>query len=52
MLSLRIAPSTQGKWATGLICCIAIAMKHSSPKAAKRFYHSEFHRDDIGLSPA
>jgi hypothetical protein len=43
-LRLRTTPSTKGKWATGLICCIVTAMRHPFCKFAERVYH-------IGQSP-
>ena len=51
-LSLRMTPSTNGKWATGLICCIATTMKHPLCKASQRGHHSPWRRDDIRWSPA
>src|SRR2546425_12277131 len=51
-LSLRTTPSTKGKWATGLICCIVIAMRHPFCKLCERLHHSGYPRDDIGLQPA
>src|SRR5262252_9967920 len=51
-LSLRLTPSTKGKCATGLICCIVIAMRHPFCKLDERLHHSGYPRDDIGLKPA
>jgi hypothetical protein len=51
-LSLRTTPSTNGKWATGLLCCLATALKHPFGTSFERLHHSGYHRDDIGLSPA
>src|SRR5215211_5838031 len=51
-LPLRTTPRTKGKWATGRICWIAIAI---SPPFCKLFlgcHHSGCHRDDRGLSLA
>src|SRR5215510_1688236 len=51
-VSLRITPSTKGTWATGLICCIVTARRHSFCKLCERLHHSECPRDNIGLNPA
>src|SRR2546422_5591637 len=51
-LSLRSTPNTKGKWATELICCIVIAMRHPFCKLCERLHHSGYPRDDIGLQPA
>ena len=51
-LRWRTPPSTKGPWATGLLCCIATAMRHPFCKCSERVYPSGYHRHDIGLNPA
>lgn len=46
---LRTTPSTKGKWATGLICCIATAMSHPFCKFSERGCHNGYYRAALAM---
>ena len=50
--SLRATPSTHGQWATGLIGCMAMAMRPPFGKASARCPPNACHHDSIGVHSA
>jgi len=51
-LSWRTPPSTNGKWAMGLICGMARAIRPPFDKASERCHPSACHHNGIGVNSA